>query len=126
MTTSENKAKRARIGETVAHYLTAFVVLLKGFDKISHSGKIGIGLLFITIGLLIAAGTIFHHKLEHVIKNFKAYVMLLEAIVLFALGYTYLKDDYHYLQYVCFAAALAYLVVSVVLLMKSKATPAHH
>jgi hypothetical protein len=121
---NESKAKRAHILETFTHYTTAFVVITKGISKFENPEKIGYAIFFIVVGLAIAFGTFFHHKFEHLIKNFKAYVLLLESIVMAIVGYLYLKEGYTAIQYVCFAASLMFFIALIVHLKKRNV--AHH
>jgi hypothetical protein len=53
---STGSPKRVAILGTIAHYLTAFVVLLKGFDKLAVPGKVGFAIVLIVIGLIILFG----------------------------------------------------------------------
>jgi hypothetical protein len=122
--TKSNTGKRAQILETVTHYITAFVVTLKGIDKVGNPEKVGYGVFFIIVGMGILIGTIFHHKFEHLIKNFKSYVLSAECVVMAIVGYLFVKEGTHYIQYVCFAASLAFLVALIVNLKKAK--PVHH
>jgi hypothetical protein len=111
--------------ENVSHYLTAFVVVMKGVAKIETPGKLAFALFFIVVGIIIAAGTLFHHKFEHLVKNFKAYVFLLESIVIGLVGYSYLKEGKQGLPYICFAASIAFLIAMVVSLTKVR-KQSHH
>ena len=117
--------RRAQLLENLTHYITAFVIVLKGISKLDHPEKLGYSLVFILIGLALAAGTLFHHKFEHLIKNFKGYVFLLESIVMGIVGYLYLKEGKHYIQYACFFVSFAYLITLIIYLIKRKRMPAH-
>jgi hypothetical protein len=117
---------RAQRLENIAHYMTAFVIFMKGFDKIEQPGKLGFAVLFIAIALLIVSGTIFHHRAERMLRHFKAYVFVFEAIVMSIVGYLYMKEGKQMIQYVCFASALVFLVALVIYITKTKGKPAEH
>src|SRR5688572_14459653 len=117
--TSHTKSKRLMFLENITHYLTALVVIMKGLDKIDVPGKTGVAVVFLLIGLFIVLGTIFHHKAQKLLKHFKAYVFALEAIIMTIVGYLYLKDDKQMIQYVCFAAAIMFVVALVVYIRKN-------
>ena len=104
--------------ESIAHYLTAFVVLMKGVDKIDKPGKLWFGIVFIFIALLIVFGNIFHHRAEKILRHFKAYVFVLEAIVISIVGYLYMKDGKQMIQYVCFASAFVFMIALVIYIKK--------
>jgi hypothetical protein len=106
--------------ENMTHYLTAMVVILKGLDKLGMPGKTWVSVIFLLMGTMIIAGTIFHHKAEKLLKHFKAYVFVFEAIVMGIVGYLYMKDGKQFIQYVCFAASIMFVVALVVYIKKSK------
>jgi hypothetical protein len=79
------------------------------------------------IGVLIVAGNVFHHKAERLLRHFKAYVYVLEAVVMSMVGYLYAKDGKSLIQYVCFAAAAMFVVALVIYVRKGdKVKAAHH
>jgi hypothetical protein len=120
---STTKPKRLVLLENMTHYLTAIVIILKGTDKINTPGKLWYGVLFLSFGLLIIAGTLFHHKAEKVLKHFKAYVLIFEAIVMTTVGYLYAKEGKQFIQYVCFAAAAMFAVALVIYIRKKRLQP---
>jgi hypothetical protein len=113
------QSKKAIILENVTHYLTAFIVLLKGADKIDL-GKVGTGSAFILIGIVIALGTLMHHKAAKLLKHFKAYVFALEAIVMATVGYLYAQDGKQFIQYVCYFASAMFVVALAVYVRRAK------
>lgn len=124
--TSDTKAKRAMFLDNIAHYLAALVVILKGLDKIDVPGKTGVAVIFLLIGILIILGTVFHHKAQKLLKHFKAYIFSFEAIVMTIVGYLYVKEGKQLIQYVCFAAAIMFVVALIVYLKKVRQNPATH
>ena len=104
----------------MTHYLTALVVIMKGLDKIGTPGKTGVAVIFLLIGLFIVLGTLFHHKAQKLLKHFKAYVFAFEAIIMTIVGYLYVKDGKQMIQYVCFAAAIMFVVALVVYIRNSR------
>lgn len=117
---------RAQKLENIAHYMTAFVIFMKGFDKIDQPGKLGFAIVFIVIALLIVLGTIFHHRAERILKHFKAFIFVFEAIVMSIVGYLYMKEGKQMIQYVCFASAFVFLVALVIYITKTRGKSAHH
>lgn len=118
---STGSPKRVAILGTIAHYLTAFVVLLKGFDKLAVPGKVGFAIVLIVIGLIILFGTIFHHRFEKALKHYAGVIALLEAITMGIVGYLYMKDGKELIQYVCFFAAGMFLIAAVIHFTNPKA-----
>jgi hypothetical protein len=126
--TTLTKAKRIELLEKATHYLTALVILLKGLDKLETPGKLWFGIIFLLIALFITVGTFFHHRMEKWLRHFKAWVYTLEAVVMGIVGYLYMKEGKHMIQYVCFAAAVMFLVALVVNIRRSaklNKIPAH-
>jgi hypothetical protein len=120
------KSVRAQRLETFGHHVTAFVIILKGADKAEIPGKFWIGLLFILLGIFIVLGTTLHHKWQRWLKHLKAYIMVIEAVVLAIVGYMYMNDGAKYLQYVCWAASLIFIVAIIVYLRKVPKHQASH
>jgi phosphatidylserine synthase len=116
----KNGNKRNEIFLTITHALTVLVVLLKGISKVNTPGKSWIGLLFIGIALFLAFGTIYYHRFEKILKHFKAYTFCLESIVLALVGYMYVKEGKHFIQYVCFLASIMYIIALIVYLRRRR------
>jgi FtsH-binding integral membrane protein len=123
---SSGSSRRVALLETITHYLTAFVVLLKGIDKVGVPGKFPYAMLLLVIGLIILFGTIFHHKLVKTLKHFKGIIFLLEAVTMSIVGYLYLKDGKESIQYVCFGAAAMFVIASIVYFTKKRHAASHH
>lgn len=121
-------SKRVAVLETIGHYLTAFVVLLKGFDKLGVPGKTAYAIILVAIGLIILTGTIFHHRFEKSPKHFKGVIFLLEALTMGIVGYLYAKDGKEFLPYVCYLASAIFVLAAVIYFSKAKrksAAPEH-
>ena len=116
---AQTQSKKVILLETVTHYMTAFVVVLKGIDKIDL-GKAGVGVTFLLIGVVIVLGTLMHHKAAKLLKHFKAYVFALEAIVMAIVGYMYAQDGKQFIQYVCYFASVMFVVALVVYIKRVK------
>lgn len=114
MSNTSGKQRRLAILESFTHYVTAFVILLKGVAKLEDPQKMGVAIVFFIIGLLIILGTVFHHKAGKLLKHFKAYIFALEAIVIAIVGYLYMSEGKQFIQYVCFAASLMFVIALVV------------
>jgi predicted MFS family arabinose efflux permease len=122
---TETKARRVMFLENMTHYLTAFVIIMKGLDKVAVPGKTWLGVVLLVFGVFIILGTIFHHKAHQMLKHFKALVFAIEAIVMGIVGYLYVKDEKQFIQYVCFGAAIMFVVALIVYLSKAKVRDAH-
>lgn len=116
---ADTKRKRIVFLESLTHYLTAFVVLTKGLDKLFTAGKPFIGITFCIFGLVILFGTIFHHKAARLLKHFKAYVLSIEAIIMATIGYLYIAEGKQLIQYTCFFAAAMFVVALVMYFRKT-------
>jgi len=114
------KAKRAQRLENVGHYLTAFVVFLKGIDKVGTPGKGLYATIFLLIAAAIVFGTVFHHKFERHLKHFKAFVFIFEGVVMAIVGYLYMKEGKQYVQFACFMASIVFFVATVIYFRKAK------
>jgi hypothetical protein len=123
---SSGSSKRVAVLETVAHYLTAFVVLMKGFDKVTVPGKTPYAVILIVIGMIILFGTAFHHRFEKMLRHFKGIVFFLEAITLGIVGYLYVKEGKDFIQYICFAAAIMFVIASGVYFTKARTPETRH
>lgn len=123
---STGSQRRVTILGTMTHYLTAFVVLLKGIDKLTVPGKAGYAIILIIIGLVIVLGTIFHNRFEKILKHFNGIIAMLEAITMTIVGYLYLKDGKEFVQYACFFAAAMFLIASIIHFTKSKSAAPNH
>jgi hypothetical protein len=121
---SLNRQRAERL-ESIAHYMTAFVILMKGLDKLGQPGKLWVGIIFLAIAVFIVLGSIFHHKAETMLKHFKAYVFVLEAIVMSIVGYLYMKEGKQMIQYVCFASSLIFIIATIIYITKVKNKPTH-
>lgn len=111
---TEAKNNRRQILENVTHYITAFVVFLKGMDKIGIPGKTAFGVIFVVIALFIFLGTLFHHKAEKILGHFKAYIFVCEAFVVGMVGYLYVKEGKHLISYAYFFASFMFVIAFLV------------
>src|SRR3954471_11992175 len=100
---NQEKGKRAQFLANIGHFLTAVVIAMKGLDKV-ELGKPVIGSILVVIALIIATGTILHHRMEKYLKHFVAVIYISEAIVMSIVAYLYMKDGKQYIQYACLAA----------------------
>jgi hypothetical protein len=120
--TATKHNKKVEIFEQAGHYLTAFVILMKGLDKLDNPEKTGYAIIFISIAVLITLGTIFHHRFEKMLKHFKVFAWIFEAIVMAIVGYLYLKEGKQLIQYVCFGAAFMFIVAAIVYIIKQRSS----
>jgi FtsH-binding integral membrane protein len=98
------------------------VVILKGADKIVIPEKFWFALFLLVVGTVILLATIFHHKAQKQLRHLTGIVSILEAMVMSVVGYLYLSDGKVYLPYVCFGAALMFLIAAVIYFTKHKNT----
>jgi uncharacterized membrane protein YedE/YeeE len=121
----EPQSKRNARLESIAHYMTAIVVFMKGLDKIDRPGKLLYAIIFMVIGVLIVLGTVFHHRFERHLRHFKGFVLIFEAIVMAIVGYLYMKDGKQYIQYACFLTSIGFIIATIIYFTRPKSA-AHH
>ena len=122
---NEVQSKRNARLESIAHYMTALVIFMKGLDKIDMPGKAVYAIIFMVIGVLIVLGTVFHHRFDRHLRHFKGFIFVFEAIVMGIVGYLYLKEGKQYIQYVCFLTSIGFLIATIAYFTKAKSA-AHH
>lgn len=83
--------------------------MMKGITKLEHPEALFVGVLFFLTGLVIIIGAIIHDYVEKKIGHIKPYIFLFEGIVFIILGYVYITEGKHYLQYGCFIAATGFM-----------------
>ena len=121
---TDPKARRRELLERITHYITAFVILMKGIDKVGTPGKEWVGTLFIFFAVVVFAGTLFHHRFEKLLHHFKAYTFAVEAIVLAAVGVLYAKEGKALVQYVFFLAAVLYTIALIAYIIRHRSQTA--
>ena len=106
---------------TVYHFVVAFILITKGFDKIQHHHSF-IGWTILLLGFIILLYFINtkisnknHSSLELVIHFF-------ESIALFLTSYVYFQEEKTWLPYVTLAAAIGFLITTLVHFKKHKKT----
>jgi hypothetical protein len=122
---NEGQSKRNARLESIAHYMTAIVVFMKGLDKIDRPGKLLYAIIFMVIGILIVLGTVFHHRFDRHLRHFKGFVLIFEAIVMAIVGYLYMKDGKQYIQYACFLTSIGFIIATIIYFTRPKSA-AHH
>ena len=116
--------RRREALQKFVHFLTAFVIALKGVSKLEHASKyLPFIIVFFIAALFIVLGALFHHRLAHRFRYFDAFFFAIEAIVLFLVAYLHARDGATALQYVIGASALMYLVAIVIFVMKKRRVP---
>lgn len=97
--------------ETLAHYLTAAVVLLKGFDKATHFNEHPVtASLLILLGTLILVATIFHRYFTKHFKDFRIILHTFEFFVLIIVAYYYFSEGKRALPSVYVIAAIGHAI----------------
>jgi len=105
--------------EVFLHLMTAFVLLLKGFDKITHHHLIsGTTLLVLTVAVLALVFLGERLYLSH--SKVKQACLLIESLALSVVALVFFQEGRVYLPYAFGTCALAYLVVAFVHYKKHK------
>ena len=112
------KGKNKRL-EKFAHYLAGAVIIMKGIDKAEHFGAHP----FVTIFLFLMGGFIIfanfkHHFFEKHFKEFKSVLFFCEGVVLCVISYYYFEEGKKIIPFFYLAAAITYLIVSVIFYRK--------
>lgn len=103
--------------ESAIHFITAAVLLLKGFDKISTGSHVS-GFVIFSFGIIVLLITVFHKslKLSHIRAKWVVY--LIEAIALLIIAYLYFKEDKVYLPYFYLVPSLVFFVLAGIAIKK--------
>ncbi|HRI19652.1 MAG TPA: hypothetical protein PLA68_01805 [Panacibacter sp.] len=111
--------KRAAVAEKLSHYLTGFIVILKGIDKAEHFKEHPfIVILLFILGAFIIVATYFHHFFERKVKEFKTLIHITEAVVLLLVTYYYFEEGKTALSFAFLVAAIANFIAAFVLYKK--------
>lgn len=105
------KIERSAKLETAVHLITAFVLILKGFDKLSHEYYI-FGSVILAFGILVLLITFFHKRLNISHNLSKGLVYMIEAIALAMIAYMTFKENKVYLPYFYLFPSIAFFVVA--------------
>lgn len=99
------------------HILTAFILLLKGYDKLEHHHTTG-GYVLIGLGLLILLLTLAGAKAGLSHKGVTLATYSIESAALLVVFFLYLKDGKQLLPYVYLVASIMYLVAFILSVRK--------
>lgn len=112
-------SKHAAIAEKFGHYLTGFLVILKGIDKSEHfSEHPFVVVLLLILGSFIITATYFHHFFEKKVKEFKTIIHITEGLVLLLVTYYYFEEGKKALPFAFLVASIANFVAAFVLYKK--------
>lgn len=111
------RVRRERMQKAV-HWLTVFIVAIKGVAKLEAGG--GKAAVLFAAAAAIALGAIFHHALAHRFRYFDAFFYLIEAAVLFFVAWLHQNDGTTALHLVLYAAAVLYLIAAMVFITKRR------
>lgn len=109
--------RRERL-QNVVHWITVLVVAMKGVVKLEQSASKA-SVLFVAAAA-IALGTFFHHALQHRFRHFDVFFFLVEAAVLFYVGWLYQLEQSRALHLVFYVSACLYVVAAVVYVSRRK------
>ena len=106
-------ADKKHIRESIAHYLTGLIVLVKGYEKSAHfHDHPFITIALFCLGAFIIIATIFHHWFEKHIKEFKTLLHTCESLVLFLVAYYYFSEGKKGLPIAYTLAAIGHAVAA--------------
>lgn len=111
------RRRKERLAQVV-HWITVFVVVLKGMTKLEHGA--GYAAFLFLAATLIALGTMFHHRLERRFPYFNVFFFLIEAAVLFLVAWLYQHDGAKALHYVVYISAALYGVAAIVFVIRRR------
>ncbi len=123
MITSFRQKLNNRIG-AFAHYFTAFVILLHGYEKM-EKGE-GSYWLFYVAGVLFILIAAFHHQLARRFRVVNSIFHLIEAVVLFIIAYDYFHHGKAVLPFVYLLACIGHLIAAFVKARKGRLHPQVH
>ncbi len=113
------KIKKNPVLEKFAHYLTAFVVILKGIDKAEHFHEHPfVSIFLILLGVILLLATVFHHTLEKKVKEFKTVLFTCEGLSLLLVSYYFFASGKKLLPSVYLACGIAFLIMAYVFYLR--------
>ena len=101
------------------HFIVAFILITKGFDKIQHHHSI-IGWTILTLGIVIFIYFIYSKISKKGHSWLEIIIHLFESIALFLTSYVYFQEGKSLLPYVTLLAAIGFLVTTIIHLKKQK------
>ncbi len=104
---------------TIAHLLTGFVLVLKGYAKITDHYPVT-GSIILVFGLAIF-GYVYYEKRQQLhSQHLQMLVHFFEGLALLFTTYVYIDEGKSYIQYVTFAAGIGMFVTVYILYRKQK------
>ena len=111
--------KRNQLRETLSHYLTGIIVLIKGYEKSEHFHEHPyIVIAFFLLGAFIIVATYFHHFFEKQVKEFRSLLHVTEFVVLCLVSYYYWQEGKKALPLAYLLAAIGNLIAAIVFYRK--------
>ena len=115
MPEANNRTGRGRFRENLSHYLIAFSLLAKGFDKLEHyHHQLGKVVFIFAAGMFIVFGTVFHDRLAKRIKNFTALFHVAEGLALLVIGLILYQEGSSRLPYFYVFIGAVFCVIGII------------
>ena len=111
---TSDRGRRAAL-QKLAHFLTAGVVVLKGFAKLEHpEGYWPLIVFLFAGGAYIAVVTLLHERLHRHMRRIEASVYAIESLVMVAMTWIFVSEGKNAIQYVTALAAFAFAIATTV------------
>ncbi|MGD0337350.1 MAG: hypothetical protein ABSB78_01035 [Bacteroidota bacterium] len=113
------RKNRFPIIQKLSHYVVGFAILMEGISEAEDFAQYWpYVIIFCSIGILIFIFTFYEHRIEQRWIKIHPLIQIMESVVLFLIGILYVHRNKHWLPYVVFLAAVAYLTVGIVGFLK--------
>lgn len=116
------KIKQPAKLEAAIHFITAIVLLLKGYDKLSTGSHVS-GFIIFSFGIIILLITFLDRTLKISHLRTKWIVYLIEAIAFLIIASLYFKENKVYLPYVYLVPSLIFFVMAGIAIIKEYNQP---
>ncbi len=116
-----NRKRRAAILQKIVHFLTAFVLTLKGIGKLDHPHGLWPAILFFfAAAAWILAITLLHDRLHHHERALTASVYIIEAIATAIVAALYFAEGKRALPLVTLLGSLGFAIALIVHLKRTR------
>jgi uncharacterized membrane protein len=111
--------KNRALAEKILHYLTAFILCLKGWSKIEHHHTT-VGIIILLFGVTIALMNFFHHRLEHIAHRLPSIILFIESFVTSLVFYTSIEEGWKKISFAWLLAAIMFFIAGIIHWLKPK------